>query len=244
MASPEKLLQVLRAEMRAAGLTYRVLAERVGMSESSVKRIFSQGDMALSRLQRFCQAAGVSMEDVLRQAADATPPTEMLTLAQERSLVEDTRLLLVAICCLVHWSAEKIVETYTLTEPEVVRCLVQLDRLGLIELKPGNRFRMRVSRAFRWRADGPVQQFFRSQVVGDYFSGRFDAEGETLLCVQVRLSQPNAQEVVRRIQQLTGELARLHQEDERLQPGSLDGYTLLLGFRSWELQAFSALRRA
>jgi transcriptional regulator with XRE-family HTH domain len=243
MASPEKLLQVLRAEMRAGGITYRLLAERVGMSESSVKRVFSQGDMSLSRLERFCKAAGVAMEDVLRQAADATPQVEMLTLAQERSLVEDTRLLLVAICCLVHWSAEKIVETYALTEPEVVRCLVQLDRLGLIELKPGNRFRMRVSGAFRWRADGPVQRYFREQVVDDYFSGRFEADGETLLCVQARLSPANAQEMVRRIQQLTGELSRLHQEDERLQPSGLDGYTLLLGFRSWELRAFSALRR-
>jgi hypothetical protein len=36
MSSPELLLQVLRTQMRAAGVTYKMLAERIAMSESSV----------------------------------------------------------------------------------------------------------------------------------------------------------------------------------------------------------------
>ncbi|MFN7666212.1 MAG: winged helix-turn-helix transcriptional regulator, partial [Inhella sp.] len=30
--------------MKAAGITYRALAQRIGMSESSVKRMFSEQD--------------------------------------------------------------------------------------------------------------------------------------------------------------------------------------------------------
>lgn len=243
MSSPESVIQVLRAEMRSARITYKRLAERIGMSESSIKRVFSSGDMSLSRLARFCKASGIAMEDVLRQAADATPHADTLTLAQERALVADTKLLLVGICCVGHWAFEQIVETYRLSEVECIRCLVKLDRLGLIELKPLNRYRMRVSRAFRWRADGPVQQFFREHVVDDYFAGRFDAEGETLLCVHARLSNASAQDLVQKIQQLTGELANAHQADQRLRPAERDGYTLLLGFRSWEFEAFTAMRR-
>ena len=243
MSSPETILMVLRSEMRAAGLTYRLLAERIGMSESSVKRVFSSGDMSLSRLARICKAAGISLDDVLRQAADSTPQADTLTLAQERALVSEPKLLLVGISCVGHWSFEQIVETYQLSEAECIRCLVKLDKLGLIELKPLNRYRMKVSRAFRWRADGPVQHFFRQYIVDDYFAGRFDAPGETLLCVQARLSQTSAIELVQKIQQLTGELARLHQDDQRLPPDERDGYTLLLGFRSWEFGAFTAMRR-
>ena len=40
------------------------------------------------------------------------------------------------------------------------------------------------------------------------------------------------------------ELARLHQNDRRLAPAERDGFTLLLGFRSWEFAAFTALRRS
>jgi len=121
--------------------------------------------------------------------------------------------------------------------------LAELDRLGVIELKPMNRYRLRVSNAFRWLPDGPVQQFFRQHAVADYFGGSFDGAGETLLCLPARLSQPSAQELVARIQQLAAELARLHQADRRLAPQERDGFTLLVGFRSWEFAAFTALRR-
>jgi len=243
MSSPEVVLQVLRTEMRTAGVTYRLLAERIGMSESSVKRVFSSGDMSLSRLARICKAAGLSMEGVLRQAADAAPEADTLTLAQERALVADPKLLLVGICCLGHWTFEQIIETYQLTEAECIRCLVKLDRLGLIELKPLNRYRMKVSRAFRWRPDGPAQHYFRRYVVEDYFGGRFDGAGETLLLLHARLSQPSAVELVQKIQQLAGELARLHQLDQRLDPTDRDGVTLMLGLRSWEFAAFTGMRR-
>src|ERR1700741_3847879 len=100
MSSPELLLQVLRTQMRTAGVTYKILAERIAMSESSVKRMFGQQDMTLSRLAQICKAAGIALEDVLRGAADATPHADTLTLQQETSLVAHPHLLLMATCCL------------------------------------------------------------------------------------------------------------------------------------------------
>ncbi|MGI4721562.1 MAG: helix-turn-helix domain-containing protein [Janthinobacterium lividum] len=244
MSSPEQVLDVLRAELRATGITYKGLAERIGVSESSVKRMFGQKDMALSRLAQICQVTGIAMEDVLRRAADARPQADALTLPQETSLVANPRLLLMAICCLGHWSLEQVVETYRLTEPECIKLLAELDRLGLIELKPLNRYSLRVSNAFRWLPGGPVQRFFREHVVADYFAGGFNRPGEALMCLPARLSGPSAQELGQKIEQLAGELARLHRNDRRLPPDEREGYTLLLGFRSWEFAAFTALRRS
>ena len=243
MSSPEQVITVLRAELRAASITYKELAERIEMSESSVKRMFGQKDMALSRLAQICKAAGIPMEDVLRRAADARTHADTLTAAQEKSLMANPRLPLVAICCLGHWTLDQVIETYNMSEPECIGLMVELDRLGLIELKPGNRYSLRVSNAFRWIADGPVQQYVREHVVGDYFGGRFDGHGETLMCVPARLSAASAQEMTHKVQQLAGELARLHQNDRRLDSNERDGYTLLLGLRSWEFAAFTALRR-
>lgn len=243
MSSPELVLDVLRAELRAAGITYKALAERIAMSESSVKRMFGQKDMSLSRLSQICTACGIALEDVLRRAADSRPAADTLTLPQETSLVAQPRLLLVAICCLGHWSLEQVVETYRITTPECIQYMAELDRLGLIELKPLNRYSLRVSNAFRWLPDGPVQQFFRQHVVADYFSGRFDGPGETLMCLPARLSLASAHELAHKLHQLAGDLARLHRNDRRLAPDERDGFTLLLGFRSWEFAAFTALRR-
>lgn len=243
MSSPDLILDALRARLRAAGITYKLLAERIGVSESSVKRMFGQKDMALSRLAEICQATSIPLEELLRGALETRPELDALSLPQERSLVANPRLLLMAICCLGHWSMEQVVETYSLSETECIRLLAELDRLGLIELKPLNRYLLRVSNAFRWLPDGPVQQFFREHVVEDYFAGRFDGAGEALLCLPARLSPASAQELSLKIEQLAAELARLHRNDRRLAADERDGYTLLLGFRSWELAAFTALRR-
>jgi DNA-binding Xre family transcriptional regulator len=244
MSSPELVLQVLRAELRAAAITYKALAERIGMSESSVKRMFGQKDMTLSRLAQICSASGIALEDVLRRAADVQPEADTLTAVQEKALIAKPRLLLVAICCLGHWTLEQIVETYQISEPECIGFLAELDRLGVIELKPLNRYSLRVSNAFHWLADGPVQQYVREHVVADYFSGHFDGPGETLMCLPARLSLPSARELLQKIQQLAAELARLHQSDRRLPASERDGFTLLLGFRSWEFAAFTEMRRS
>jgi AraC-like DNA-binding protein len=61
MSSPDMLLDVLRAELRAAGITYKTLAERIAMSESSIKRMFGQKDMTLSRLAQIRNTSSMAM---------------------------------------------------------------------------------------------------------------------------------------------------------------------------------------
>ena len=64
------------------------------------------------------------------------------------------------------------------------------------------------------------------------------------MCLPARPSLPSARELVQKIQQLAAELARLHQSDRRLPASERDGFTLLLGFRSWEFAAFTEMRRS
>ncbi|HJV61331.1 MAG TPA: XRE family transcriptional regulator, partial [Albitalea sp.] len=77
----------------------------------------------------------------------------------------------------------------------------------------------------------------------DYFSGLFDGPGETLMCLPAQLSLASAHELAHKLHQLAGELARLHRNDRKLPAEERDGFTLMLGFRSWEFAAFTALRR-
>ena len=50
MSTTQDLVNALKAELRSAGVTYADLAEALGMSESSVKRVFAKADMPLSRI--------------------------------------------------------------------------------------------------------------------------------------------------------------------------------------------------
>jgi hypothetical protein len=42
---------------------------------------------------------------------------------------------------------------------------------------------------------------------------------------------------------VAADFAQQHQTDQRLPPEHLEGYTLLLGMRNWEFEAFTQLRR-
>jgi hypothetical protein len=157
--------------------------------------------------------------------------------------VADKKLLLMAICVLSQWTLEQVVAAYRLSEAEGIRYLVQLDRIGIIELKPLNRYRLKLAKTFRWRPHGPVMHYFRDHALLDYFSGGFDGAGEGVLLVHGSISRALAPAFIERMQRVAQDFAQQHLADQRLPEAQREGYTLLLAMRSWEFEAFGAMRR-
>jgi len=243
MSTTQALVDRIKAELKSAGLTYAQLAHALGMAESSVKRMLARGDMPLSRVDEICRVLKLDFSDLARQVADSAPRRRELTLEQERAVVSDRKLLLMAICCLSQWTLEQIVATYRVSEAECIRYLAQLDRLGVIELRPLNRYRLHVAKTFRWRADGPAMRYFRKEVLADYYNGGFDGEGEMLTLVHGEIGRSLALLFNERLQRVAHDFAQQHLADQRLPPDQKRGYTVLIGMRSWLFAAFRDLRR-
>ena len=243
MSSTTDLVQIIKQELKAAQLTYADLAQALGMAESSVKRMLAKAEMPLSRIDAICRVLKIDFADLARQVADKQPLLAQLTLAQERAVVADKKLLLMAICVLSQWTLEQVSSAYRLSLAEGIACLVQLDRIGIIELKPGNRYRLKLAKAFRWHAHGPVMEFFREHALLDYFGGGFDGAAEGLLLVHGSISRSLAPSFIERMQRLAQDFAQQHLADQRLPEAEREGYTLLLSMRSWEFAAFASMRR-
>jgi transcriptional regulator with XRE-family HTH domain len=243
MSTTADLVLALKKELKAAQMTYADLARDLGMAESSVKRMLAKGDMSLSRIDAMCRALKLDFAELARRVADAQPLLAQLTEAQERAVVADRKLLLVAINVLSQWTLEQMVTHYRLTEAECVKHMVQLDRIGIIELKPLNRYRLKLAKTFRWRPHGPVMSYFREHAALDYFSGRFDGHGEGLLLVHGSVSRSLAPSFLERLQRVAQDFAQQHQADQKLPAKDREGYTLLLAMRSWEFAEFQAMRR-
>lgn len=243
VSTTRDLVDALKAELKVAGITYADLAGHLDMAESSVKRMFSQGDMPLSRVDEVLRLLRMDFAELARRVVDARPLLAELTLEQEAAVVADRRLLLVAICCLSQWSFEQILESYRYTEAELVGHLVALDRLGVIELKPLNRYRLLVEKVLRWRSDGPVMAFFRQQVVPDYYAGGFDGAGEMLRLVHGQVGLSLATVFNERLARVAHDFARQHLADQKLPPDQKRPYTLVIGMRSWLFGPFADLRR-
>ncbi len=243
MSTSADLVLALKKELKAAQLTYADLARGLGMAESSVKRMLAKGDMPLSRIDAICRVLKLDFADLARRVADAQPLLRELTQEQEKTVVADKKLLLVAISVLSQWTVEQIVAHYRLTEAECIKYLAQLDRVGIIELRPLNRYRLKLAKTFRWRPHGAVMNYFRENALLDYFSGGFDGEGEGLMLVHGSISRALAPSFLDRIQRVAQDFSQQHQTDQKLGDKDREGYTLVLAMRSWEFSAFTRLRR-
>ncbi|WP_367066442.1 helix-turn-helix transcriptional regulator [Oryzisolibacter sp. LB2S] len=244
MSTTADLIKALKKELKAAHMTYADLAQALGMAESSVKRMLARGDMPLSRIDAICRALRLDFADLARRVADSQPLLAELSQEQERAVVADKKLLLMAICVLSQWTLEQITAAYRLSEAEAVKYLAQLDRIGIIELRPLNRYRLKLAKTFRWRPHGPVMEFFREHALLDYFGGGFDGAGEGLMLVHGSIARSLAPALVERLQRVAQDFAQQHLADQRLPEQEREGYTLLLAMRSWEFAAFAQMRRA
>jgi len=243
MSTTANLITALKEELKITHVTYAELAVRLGMAESSVKRMFAKGDMPLSRIDAICAALKIDFADLARRVADTQPLLAQLTLAQEKAVVADKQLLLVAICVLSQWTFEQIVTRYQITDAQCITCLAQLDRISIIELRPLNRYRLKLAKTFRWIPHGPVMNFFREHALEDYFSGGFDREDESFVLVHGSISKSLAPSFIERMQRVAQDFAQQHLADQKLGAQHTDGYTLILAMRSWEFAPFKNARR-
>ena len=127
MARTGALVESLKRELRARNITYAAVARRLGMSEASVKRMFSQREFTLSRLDAVCDLAGMQFSDLARMLGAQDAVISQLSIEQEKEFVADPKLMAVALLTLNHWGFDEIVAHYDLPPAECIRLLVRLE---------------------------------------------------------------------------------------------------------------------
>lgn len=236
------LVDTLKRLLKARGITYGELATRIDMSEASVKRMFSQKNFTLQRLDDILTASGIEFDEL--SAAQSGPTLiSHLTLAQEREIIGDPRLLVVAVSAMNHIGFDDIVKYYDMSELEVTKYLLRLDKIGFLELLPNNRVKLLIARTFGWIANGPIQTYFRHEAAGDYLNSRFDGEDEVLRLVNVMLSKQSAAALLERLKQVAAEFAQQHQHETRLPLEQRHAISFIVAARPWVPQAFKTLQR-
>jgi hypothetical protein len=205
------------------------------MSEASVKRMFSTGNFTLERLDEICAAAGIEFSELTRGFDREQHLIARLSVAQETEIVADPKLFLVAVCALNLLSYEDILATYDLAEAELVGLLARLDRIGIIELLPNNRFRLRIARTFSWIPNGPIQTVFKANA-HDFFDSDFAGDDEVMVLLTGRLSRASSTVLIERIKRVAREFSDRHAEDSALPAADRPSMSLLMALRPWHPQ--------
>lgn len=244
MSTTDHLLGALKQILKRQGITYKAAADALGLSEASVKRLFSERSFSLDRLDKLCELAGTDIGELLQVAEAGMQQTDQLSVQQERELVSDLKLLLVAVCIINLWSFDEILNRYSFQKPELVRLFAALDRHGIIELLPGNRYKLKLSRRFRWQPGGPIQAFFLGSILKESLETGLRDNQTHLRFVWGMLTRESAQECNRKIARLIEEYLLLAKQDVRVSVEEKLSSSLFILFReNWEPAVFKSQSR-
>lgn len=245
MSQTAQLVDTLKKILREQKITYADVAGHLDLSEANVKRMFSKRHFTLDRLEQVCALANVDLSYLMTRMNEGSLIIDELTLEAEQELVNNEKLLMMAQLLINRWELEDITTTYEFEEHEVTRLLAKLDRLGIIELLPGNRVRNLISRDFRWIHNGPVYKYFEKHVAAEFFNCKFNPKaGELLIFMAGMLTRTSNAHMQNRIRGLAREFDELCREDGKLPVEESYGTGLVLAMRPWELSVFANYRRA
>ena len=240
-----RIMASLKRLMKSRGITYAELGRRIGLSEASIKRIFSRSTLSLLRLERICSALDASIQEIARLSTEqSASSSEMLTLDQESALAADANLLACFYLLANGRSGREICAELKADEKVVRRWMVKLHTLGLVSLHSKLRARTRTASAILWRKNGPVRRLYESQVRKEFLQSDFGASSEALHFRSAELSESSCQVLLRKLQRLAEEFRDLAELDRSLPSSDKRSIAVLLASRPWVFSMFESMRSA
>ncbi|WP_438465697.1 helix-turn-helix domain-containing protein [Marinomonas sp. PE14-40] len=155
-AANAEITNALKGALKSKGMTYREVAEKLDLSEKTIKRLFRDKDCSLTRLNDICDLIDLSIFDLLDFAKNYNEPLAKLSYQQQVYLGENPYHFNFLILLTTEHPIEQIQTTYGLSDVSVFRYLRDLDREGLIELGPNNSYKLRIQGKLLMQLHGPV----------------------------------------------------------------------------------------
>ena len=235
------LISTLKRVLKTRGVTYADLAERIALSEASVKRLFSQGTFTLERLEQVCAALEIDVFELAKLARGEQARAQELTVKQEQALAKDRVLLGVFYLAYNGWQIDDIVAKYEFTRSQVFSLLRKLDGIGVLDLLPGDQVRMKVARNLRLRRRGPIELAYGRAVVGEFLRPEFGQVGGRFRFELRELSDASFEVLKRKLERLADEVHELAELDSMLPSKERQTVGVAVGLRPWTVSMVSGL---
>ena len=234
MSQTTPLISTLKRLLKKQGKTYLNVAHCLDLSEASVKRLFSEQNISLQRLDAICNLLDIEISDLVRaMEAEHNHTISELSYEQEKEIAQDLDLMIITVYVLNRLSMQDILNRSQFTETECIRHLAHLDRLHIIELQAGNRIKLLVSANFKWLDNGPIMKLFCEKIEAEFFRSKFTDKTEKLVVLNGMLSDASNALFQRKIAQLATDFDTLSKDDASLPISQRTGYTFLIGLRGW-----------
>ena len=245
MTNSKTLINNLKRELKRQGMGYADLAQKLAISESTVKKILAKGNFSLERLDQICEVLNIEYLALVENVNEEVTRVAKLTLSQEQAMVDDPLLLLMGYATINYWTMEDIAYRYKLPQQEILKRYKVLEKYGLLELRSNNKIRPLISNGFDWRPDGPILKFIRKHMIPEFFDNDFRESGALQVIKNRALTDKSKQILERKSLELSDLFDELAYQDRHYLAGNRDrkGTTLVIAYRSWTLSSWAALAR-
>ena len=243
MSESSQLITTLKRQLKQQGMTYRDVAQALELSEPSIKRMFASEIFTLDRLVQICNLLGFTLAELSREAESGQRRLSTLSEIQEREIVSDPALLIVAVCALNHWDLDEILNHFVFSKADCIKLLLRLDALRILDLMPGNRIRLNVTRDFHWLTDGPIRKFFNQTGLKDFLDSEFNIENDSFTFVHGMLTEQAMTQAQDELNRLRQRFAELHEASLSAPMSKRYGVGMLMAFRKWEPEVFRKFKR-
>lgn len=199
--------------LRAGGWTARRLADELGVGEATAKRWLAGRGLTLEGLDRLADIAGTDIAELSRLAEGAGEGlAQELTLAQERALSQDAFLSFLFIVILGGYSPTEVAKDFDVTPRQMEAALLRLERLALIDRRPGWRVRPLVDRSIVWRKT-PMRAMFEDRMKEQFLAMDFADERAVYASEVMKLSAQGAATLAELIEQHSRDVQALAERD-------------------------------
>ena len=214
----DSVVSTLKKILKVKKITYKSLADELGMSESGVKKLLTSKDISLTRVEQITRIIGLSLADLFQIASEEEVKNVKLSPKQESALFENNMLFRVYwFLAVEEKTLDAIKKSEKLTADQLQRNLMKLENLDLIKIGKNNRVASVHKGLFRWASDGPLVKKLNNEwsenTLKKVLTAKSGSENLHRLSY-LRLSEKSKNQFYERLNELVNEFARLSQREK------------------------------
>ncbi len=103
------------------------------------------------------------------------------------------------------WTFKDILNRVKVNKTELVTLLQRLEEMGVVQVSPGNQFKLTISKKFSWIPDGPIMRMTRRESA-DYFAYSFEEPIDLINSFSVYLTPASHDKLKSQLMKITKDI--------------------------------------
>lgn len=163
-----KIIQTLKRDLKAKGITYKDIASYLKMTEAGVKKLLSKDDISFNKLKLLCDLLQISPNDLLSAVDEFETETHTFSEKQVKFFLNNHHYFYFFMKLAYEQKNPKIIQAeYKLSARSLNIYLKKLEELGLIKRHPFDRTQIVGGIPLAVKTKGTELEFLKYEIVFD-----------------------------------------------------------------------------